>query len=203
MAQHDPKVTEYIANSAEFAQPVLEHWRGLVHTYCPDVSEALKWSIPHFDYKGDFMCVMAAYKSHCSFSFIKADLMTDPRLAESKQLKPVQRFLGKITSLEDLPSEKEFASLLKEAMSINEKGIKITAKKSEAPKVLETPDYFIEKLATNPTAKEIFDSKSNSFRKEYIVWITDAKTAETREKRMEEALGWIAEGKSRFWKSKK
>jgi uncharacterized protein YdeI (YjbR/CyaY-like superfamily) len=95
--------------------------------------------------------------------------------------------------------------MLKEAQQLNEQGIKIKREKPEAEKskVLETPDYLLVALAANPQAKEVFESKSNSFRKEYIVWITDAKTAETRQKRISEALEWIAEGKGRFWKHRK
>lgn len=203
MRKYNSDIDNYIAQSADFAQPILAHWRTLIHKHCPDVVEAIKWSIPHFDYKGDFMFVMASYKNHCSFTFIKAELMSDQRLKESKNLKPIQRFLGKITKLDDLPSDKEFTAMLKEAIELNEKGIKLEVKKSDKPKVLETPDYLVRKLASNPKAKEIFETKSNSFRKEYIIWISDAKTDETRQKRMNEALEWIAEGKSRFWKSKK
>lgn len=203
MATYDSKVSAYIAESADFARPILEYWRNLVHTHCPDVAEAIKWSIPHFDYKGDFMFVMTAYAKHCSFTFLKAPLMSDERLKKSKELKPVQRFMGKITGMEDLPPEEEFVTLLQEAIALNEQGIKLPAAPPDKPKVPDTPDYFLERLAASPEAKAVFDSKSNSFRKEYIVWITDAKTDATRQKRMEEAIGWITEGKSRFWKSKK
>ncbi len=203
--KHDPAIDAYIDNAADFAKPILKHWRQLIHKYCPDTDEAVKWSFPHFDYKGDFMCMMAAYKSHCSFSFLKADLMTDERLKANKDLKPVKRFLGKITKMEELPVDEEFISMLKEAMLLNENGIKIKREKPEAdkPKVLETPDYLLAALVANPQANQIFESKSNSFRKEYIVWITDAKTDETRQKRINEALEWIAEGKGRFWKHQK
>lgn len=200
MAQFNPAVDEYIAKSEEFAKPILTHWRQLVQNACPEVQEAIKWGIPHFDYKGDFMCVMASYKSHCSFTFLKAELMNDPRLKDIKTLKPVQRFLGKISKLSQLPADEEFIKLLIEAMILNEKGIKVIPQKSEKPKVLETPDYFLKELAENPQAKAIFDAKSDSFRKEYILWITEAKTEATRQKRIEEAMEWIAEGKARFWK---
>jgi uncharacterized protein YdeI (YjbR/CyaY-like superfamily) len=203
MTQFDLKVDEYFAKAEDFAKPVLQHWRQLIHDTCPDVVEAIKWGFPHFDYKGDFMFVIASYKNHCSFSFIKAELMSDVSLKESKVLKPVQRFLGKVTSLADLPPDDEFIKLLKEAMVLNEKGIKVVAPKSDKTKVFETPAYFLEKLATNAKAKEIFESKSDSFRKDYIIWITDAKTDATRQKRMDEALEWIAEGKGRFWKYEK
>jgi len=200
MKKSNSEVDNYIAKSEDFAKPILEHWRQLVHDTCPNVDEAIKWGIPHFDYKGDFMCVMASHKNHCSFSFIKAELMKDKRLKESKNLKPIKRFLGKITSLSALPTDKEFVGFIKEAMALNEKGIKIVVKKSDKPKVIETPDYFTKKLANNPKTKEIFETKSASFRKNYLVWITDAKTESTRNKRIEQSLEWIAEGKDRFWK---
>jgi len=198
-------VDAYITNSEDFAKPILEHWRRLIHENCPNVVEAIKWSLPHFEYNSDNMCVVASYKNYCSFTFLKAELMTDPRLKANKDLKPIQRFLGKVSKIEDLPPDNEFIAMLKEAVQLNEKGIRIKREKPEAdkPKVLQTPDYLLAALVANPKAKEVFESKSNSFRKEYIVWITDAKTGETRQKRIDEALEWIAEGKGRFWKHQK
>jgi uncharacterized protein YdeI (YjbR/CyaY-like superfamily) len=203
--KHDPAIDLYIANAADFAKPILAHWRKLVQENCPDADEAIKWSFPHFDYNGDHMCVMAAYKSHCSFSFLKAELMTDAQLKADRDLKPIQRFLGKISSMDQLPPDEEFIAMLKEAMTLNINGIKVKREKpaSEKPKVLETPDYLTAALEANPKAKEIFETKSNSFRKDYIIWLTDAKTPETRLKRINEALEWIAEGKGRFWKHQK
>lgn len=200
MSHFNPAIDEYIAKSEEFAKPILKYWRQVVHNTCPEVKEAIKWGIPHFDYQNDFMCVMASHKGHCSFTFLKAELMIDPILRDSKSLKPTQRLLGKISELSQLPTDEEFIQFLVEAMELNEKGIKVILKKSEKPKILETPDYFLEQLAENQKAKTIFDGKSDSFRKEYIIWITEAKTETTRQKRIEEALEWIAEGKARFWK---
>lgn len=74
---------------------------------------------------------------------------------------------------------------------------------TEKPKILGTPDYLQAASKSNPKAKEVFESKSHFFRKEYIIWITDAKTDETRQKRINEALQWIAEGKGGFWKRQK
>jgi uncharacterized protein YdeI (YjbR/CyaY-like superfamily) len=203
--KHNSAVDLYIAGAEDFARPILEHWRRLIRENCPDAEEAIKWSLPHFDYKGDHMCVMAAYKSHCSFTFLKGELMSDPRLKAGKDVKPIKRFLGKITQLNELPAEEDFIAMIKEAAQLNEEGIKIKREKpvAEKPKVLEVPDYFKAALEGNVKAKEVFESKSNSFRKEYTIWITDAKTDETRQKRINEALEWIAEGKGRFWKHQK
>jgi len=203
--EHNPGVDTYIANAEDFAKPILTHWRKLVHESCPGVTEAIKWALPHFEYNNDNLGVMASYKNHCSFSFLKDSLMTDPRLKANKDLKPIQRFLGKISKMSDLPPDDEFIAMLKEARQLNEQGVKIKREKPETdkPRVLETPDYLLAALAADPKAKEVFENKSNSFRKEYIIWITDAKTDETRQKRISEALEWIAEGKGRFWKHQK
>jgi uncharacterized protein YdeI (YjbR/CyaY-like superfamily) len=202
---YNSTIDTYIENAAEFAKPILIHWRGLIHQCCPNVTEVIKWGIPHFEYKNENIFVFAAYKNHCSFTFLKESLMTDPRLKANKNLKTIQKFLGKVSKLTDSPPDEEFIVMIDEAIRLNDKGIKVqrTKPETEKLKVLETPNYFVAALLANPQAKEVFENKSNSFRKEYIVWITDAKTDETRQKRIDEALEWIAEGKGRFWKHKK
>ncbi len=70
MGTRDARVDDYIAKSAEFARPILTYLRDLVHAACPDVEETMKWSFPHFMYKG-MMCSMASFKEHCAFNFWK------------------------------------------------------------------------------------------------------------------------------------
>lgn len=203
MSQFNPKVDEYISKSADFAKPVLEHLRKIIHDACPEVEEVIKWGIPHFDYKGDMMCILAAYKNHCSFSLYKAELMSDPKLIESVKAGKKMGYMDKIKTLSDLPSKKVLVAYIKEAMALNENGVKKVIPKPGKPKTIEVPDYFSEILSANPKAKEIFETKSSSFRKDYIVWITGAKTEATKQKRIEQSLEWIAEGKGRFWQYEK
>ena len=68
MGTRDARVDTYIAKSADFARPILEHLREVVHAACPDVHETMKWSRPHFEYKG-MLCGMSAFKEHCAFGF--------------------------------------------------------------------------------------------------------------------------------------
>jgi uncharacterized protein YdeI (YjbR/CyaY-like superfamily) len=199
MAQFNPEVDEYIAKSAEFAKPILEHLREIIHDTCPDVQEVVKWGYPHFDYKDDMMCILGSFKSHCSFSLYKAELMSDPKIIESVKAGKRMGYMDKVKSLSELPSKEVLVAYVQEAMVLNEKGIKKERPKSDKPKVLEMPDSFREQLEANPKAREVFESKSDSFRKEYLVWIIDAKTDATRQKRIDQSLEWIAEGKSRFW----
>lgn len=194
------KVDAYAEGLAPFARPIFSHLRALVRATCPDVVETIKWGIPHLDYKGEMMCIFAAYRDHCSFSFWKGSLMADARLKANADLPAAKRFMGKLKSLADLPSDGEIVAWIEEAMSLNERGIKLPPRESDGPKTVDIPEVFAARLAENPAIDAIFQGKSASFRKEYNVWIGDAKTDATRDKRIEEALSWIAEGKGRFWK---
>jgi uncharacterized protein YdeI (YjbR/CyaY-like superfamily) len=194
-------VDAYGETAEAFAKPMLAHLRGLIRAACPEVVETMKWGIPHFDYRGEMMCIFAAYKAHCSFSFWKDSLMSDARLKANADLPAAKRFMGKLTRLADLPADAELAAWIREAMSLNEQGVKLPPRKpTSGPKAAGVPAAFAERLAANPSVKAVFESKSASFQKEYNLWIGEAKTDATRDKRIDEALAWIAEGKGRFWK---
>lgn len=204
MASKEKKIDAYIAKSADFAKPILNHIRELVHKTCPDVEEKVKWGMPFFDYKGEMLCHMASFKQHAVMGFWKAALMKDPTLLENAKSETAMGHLGKITSLKDMPSDKKIAAWIKEAMQLNDKGIKLPAKAKPAEKKeLEVPAYFLKALAKNKKAKQAFENFAYSHKKEYVNWVTEAKTEETRNKRMATTLEWLAEGKSRLWKYEK
>lgn len=195
-----PIIDAYILKSQPFAQPILNHLRALVHHACPEVEEKMKWSIPHFDYKGEMMCGMAAFKQHCSFGFWKASLMKDKVLMENAASETAMGHLGKITSLKDLPSDKKIISWIKEAMKLNDLGVKVQKTAKAAKPEIKTPDYFLKELKKNPEAMDTFKNFSASCKREYLEWIVDAKSEATRNKRMMQAVEWMAEGKKRNWK---
>ena len=202
----NPQFDEYQEAAPDFAKPIMAHLRKLIHKQCPEVVEEIKWGIPHFDYKSEMLCIFAAYKEHCSFTFWKESLMSDARLVANPDLKAAKRFMGKLTSLSDLPPDSELIAFVQEAMVLNDKGVKLAvrhdAKSAKAAEIV-IPDAFAEQLSRHEQANEVFQSKSPSFRKEYVVWIADAKTDQTRQKRIDESLEWIAQGKGRFWKYEK
>src|ERR1700712_3772814 len=115
----NPKIEAYDAKLEAFAKPILAHLRELLQATCPEVTEEIKWGIPHFDYRGEMMCIFAGYKSHCSFSFWKDSLMRDPRLRTNGDLAAAKRFMGKLTKLSDLPPDSDLVAWIQEAMSLN------------------------------------------------------------------------------------
>ena len=201
MPAKSAKVDDYIAKAAPFAQPVLEHLRAVVHDACPSVEEAWKWNFPNFLYKGAILCTMSAFKEHCSFGFWKGSLLSDPDKLLPTTGKTGMGHLGKITSLSDLPSDEIMKKYIKEAMRLNDEGVKLPPKtKATAPKDIAVPGYFTEALEASEKAKLAFNQFPYSHKKEYIEWFEDAKTEATRNKRVAQALQWLEEGKSRNWK---
>jgi uncharacterized protein YdeI (YjbR/CyaY-like superfamily) len=200
MPKQDPRIDAYISKSAGFAQPVLNHLRALVHKACPAVEETMKWSFPHFDYKGEMMCSMAAFKQHCVFGFWKAALMKDPVLINNAKSETAMGHLGRITSTNDLPADKIMIGYIKEAVQLNDAGSKITKAKPAAPKELEIPAYFSAALIKNKKARAAFEKFNYAHKKEYLQWLTEAKTEPTREKRLAQSMEWIEEGRTRNWK---
>ena len=197
MATKDSRIDAYIAKSADFAKPILKRLRKVVHAGCPEVEETMKWSMPHFDYKG-VMCGMAAFKQHCVFGFWKEALILDREKAAEKT---AMGSFGCIRSLADLPSEKTLIQYVKKAAALNEAGIKAPgrmAPKKRAP--IPVPDYFAAALKKNAKAQKTFDSFPPSHRREYLEWVTEAKREETRNERLATSIKWLSEGKARHWK---
>jgi len=200
MPTKDPRIDLYISKSANFAKPILMHLRELVHAACPEVEEKIKWSFASFDYKGP-MCTMAAFKQHCAFGFWKASLMKDKTLTKNAESESAMGHYGKITTLKDLPSDRKIIAHIKEAMMLNEKGVKLPPKKAaKEKKEIVVPDYFLKQLQKNKKAFTTFQDFSPSHKREYVEWITEAKTDETKNRRMETAIEWLSQGKPRNWK---
>ncbi|MBB6112514.1 protein of unknown function (DU1801) [Mucilaginibacter lappiensis] len=200
MEQYDNRVDIYINQSAEFAKPILEYIREVVHEASPLITETIKWSMPFFDYKGP-VCQMAAFKQHCAFGFWRWSLISGD-LKDSNDTSAGS--FGRITDIADLSSKEILIAYVLQGIELNEKGIKnASPKKAPAEKTeLVIPDYFIDFLAAHPKAVQVFYDFSYSQKKEYVEWITEAKTEATRQKRLETAAEWMNEGKSRNWKYK-
>ena len=203
MGKKNPRVDEYIAAAGDFAKPILRQLRAAVHRGCPDVAEEMKWNAPFFVYKG-MLCMMAAFQKHCSFGFWKHALLQK----RMKEVLPrgsgeMERFV-RLHSPVDLPDQKMLVQLVKEAGRLNDLGLKI--ERSPTPnkeRRLVVPESFMKAVRGNRKARAAFEAGSYTFRKEYVEWVTEAKTQDTRERRLRTAVTWMAQGKSRNWKYEK
>jgi uncharacterized protein YdeI (YjbR/CyaY-like superfamily) len=195
----DPRVDAYINKSAPFARPILEYVRAVVHDALPDVEETIKWGFPHFTHNG-MLCAMSAFKAHCAFGFWRGAQVVEGAVGGS------MGDFGKITSVADLPGKRALAAMVRKAAALNAVGEPTPVATSRAKKVAAAggrkvvvpalPADFAAALRKVRGAMAQFDAMSPSHRKEYLLWITEAKKDETRARRIEKAVGMIAEGKS-------
>src|SRR6185503_19038554 len=180
MGKRDPRIDAYIAKSADFARPILTHIREVVHEACPEVQETLKWRNPTFMYDG-ILCGMGAFKAHAIFGFWKGTLIQVDR---TRSLEAAGSF-GRITQVSDLPPKRVLIGYVKQAMELNANGVKAPVKRDRPPRAaLKTPGDLRAALAKKKKAAAAYAAFSPSAKREYAEWITEAKTAATRSKRV-------------------
>ena len=85
-----------------------------VSVACPRVVETIKWGMPAFEHDGRFIGGMAAFKAHAVFYFWRGKRLKT--LAKLKRSGAMGQ-LGRITTLDDLPSDRAFITVVKEASS--------------------------------------------------------------------------------------
>jgi hypothetical protein len=197
MAAPSKEVDAYIENAAEFARPLLRHWRALIHKECPDAAETTKWGMPFFTRKA-LLSNMAAFKAHCAFGFWHG-----AEVSAAAGFKPddeAMGLLGRVTSLADFPPDKVIARLIREAVILDDAGFKKSSRPVKPKPALVVPDDLAAALKTNAKARAAFEAFPPSHKREYVEWLTEAKREETRKKRLAQALEQMAEGKSRYAK---
>lgn len=198
MGTRDPRIDAYIEKSADFAKPILRHIREVVHSAVPEVEETLKWSMPAFMHDG-ILCGMAAFKGHAAFNLWKGSLI----VGSDTDREAMGQF-GRITKVSDLPGRRVLAGYIRQAAALNEAGVKTPKVRKpgleRAPVPATPPADLAAALKKNARARATFDGFSPSHRKEYIEWIVEAKRAETRRRRLSQAIEMLADGKTRNWK---
>ena len=195
MPRKDPRIDAYIEKAQPFARPILKHIRATVMSASPELEEALKWGHPAFMHHG-IVCGMAAFKQHVTFGFWKGKLLLD-----TKGL-PVDEAMGqfgRITDVAGLPPKRELVGYVKKAMKLNEDGV--TVKRVAKPrKPIPMPPVFRAALAKAARAKAFFTALPPGHQREYLEWVTEAKTDATRDRRIATTIEWLSEGKRRNWK---
>src|SRR5262249_32737371 len=141
----------------------------------------------------------AAFKQYCSFGFWKeTPLLKRLSAADAKAVES----LGRLTSVDELPSDKALIRILRVAAKMNADGVKVarTKPRPQSERVVTVPAHLKAALEKSAKARAAFDAFSFSHKKEYVDWLNEAKTDATRERRLETAIEWMSEGKPRNWK---
>jgi uncharacterized protein YdeI (YjbR/CyaY-like superfamily) len=191
----DPRIDAYIARTQPFARPILERVRERVHAVVPEAEETLKWSAPAFTLGGKILLILAAFKAHAAVNFWRGQELR----GGSANADAMGQF-GKLESVDDLPPSEDLDSLIREAAELA-KNAPAPRKTKHAPKPAPQlhPD-FAAALDKSPKARAVLESFPPSAQRDYFEWISEAKQASTREKRIATAVEWLNDGKRRHWK---
>lgn len=133
-------------------------------------------------FKG-MLCGMAGFKNHCAFGFWNRAMIIPDNADAMGQF-------GRITKLSDLPKDKVIIGHVKEAARLNEAGVRLPPRPRRAKTDLSVPADLMSALKKTPKARATFENFSPSHKREYVEWITEAKEAETRTRRLDTAIGW-------------
>ncbi|MFM7283372.1 MAG: YdeI/OmpD-associated family protein, partial [Planctomycetia bacterium] len=162
---------------------------------CPQLSETIKWGMPAFEYKGP-LAGMAAFKQHCVFGFWKHELL----LKDSARAKQAMGSFGRITSLDDLPTQAAFRTLARRAVRLNDQGVRAPRTKTRSGQSASMHPELRRALRAAPAARRFLESLPPDQQREYLDWIAEAKRDETRAQRIATAVEWLGQGKRRNWK---
>lgn len=192
----DSRIDAYIERAAPFAQPLLRHWRAAVHAACPDTVETLKWGMPFFMHGGRTLAQMAAFKQHCAFGIHAGEAAQNTERNDQ-----AMGNFGRVATLADLPPRPELLRLLKAGVAAIDEGERTPRiRKSEPRPPPEPPSDLLDALAAEPAALARFQAFPPSQRREYVEWITEARRADTRARRLATTVAQCAEGKALNWR---
>jgi hypothetical protein len=191
--QPQEQINSFIAEQPEWQRRMMVRLRQLIHAADPEVEESWRGNTPAFDHEGA-MVSMHVFKTCVSVWFHKGALLKDPqglfKLSDKDDERAVRKY--KVSEGEAI-NEKAFSDLVREAVKLNEAGLKSVEPKS-AKKDVSLPAEMESCLRRDEEAWEHWERFSPAHKKEYVEWVNDAKQDETRKRRIAQALEMIREG---------
>lgn len=159
-----------------------------------DLDEEIKWGKPCYAAGGGNIVIMQPFKTHLSLMFFKGALLDDPAgilrsQGENSQSALRIEFTGpeQVTEL-----EATVQAYVEEAIAVEEAGLAVPKKKVAED---EMPEELEERLRDDAEYREAFEALTPGRKRSYVLHISGAKRAETRERRVERCRAKVMEGK--------
>jgi uncharacterized protein YdeI (YjbR/CyaY-like superfamily) len=182
-------IDEFSDKLPEFSKAICLKLDEIIHLAQPKLEEGKKWEMIGYSTHKGLVCGMYAAKEFVTFTFYNGALMKDTQKLFNYGDNNAKNRSIKFNNLSEVEKKKDgIISYIKEATRNSLKGLKTTA----ADRTIETPKDFTLALM-NASLLEQFEDQSYTMKKEYIVWITEAKKEETRNRRIEKALIMLKE----------
>lgn len=158
------------------------------------LTEERKWGVPTYTFQRKNIVNIAAFKNFASLSFFKGALLQDTTglLVKPGENSQSGRYMPFTTLSEVQQHQAEIKAYLFEAIEAEKQGLKIDFK---AKNELKLPIELADKLEKLPELKAAFDALTPGRKRSYVLHISQAKQAATRENRVEKCIPKIFQGK--------
>lgn len=187
--KHNPDATvlidEAISEMKPFAKAICKKLRKLILSTDPAMVEDWKWG-PNY-YLDGMVCGYWGFDKYVTLNFFQGALLKDPYKILKKNEGNVRNRHIKFTDVKEI-EEDVILEYLFEAIDNNLKGHVIKETKDKTVVIPEDVKKAFSKAKLLP----YFESLTFSHRKEYMMWINDAKKEETRLKRINQAIEKLA-----------
>lgn len=182
-------VDAYI-DAAEHWQMELKALRRLLLS--TGLSETVKWGAPCYTFKDRNIVGLAAFKSYFGLWFFQGALLrdTDKVLVNAQSGRTRAQRQWRMTSAKEIRPAL-IKRYIKEAVAIASSGREIKADRS---KPLVIPEELQSALGSSRKAGSSFAKLRPGLQREYADYVSSAKRAETRQRRIEKILPLIASG---------
>jgi uncharacterized protein YdeI (YjbR/CyaY-like superfamily) len=188
MAQINPNASilihDYIENLPAFSKEICKLLQELIHQSSSNIVEDWKWKIPIFCFENEMICGFAAFKNHVSLTFFKGAQMSNKHQIFSEDCSAQKTRTIKFISISEI-DKKKLNDYFKEAILMKKSPVGKFAKKA----TFEIPELLQEALNKNLLAKKNFENMAYTYRKEYALYILEAKQETTKLKRLEKIIG--------------
>jgi len=175
------KITEYIDTLPDWSQKICKRLRTIILKCDPKLIEDWKWG-PNYFLEG-MVCGYAGFKNHVGISFFRGALLKDKKKLLHANPGSIHTWGLKFTDVKDI-NEDIILEYVIEAIDLNKKGKKVIVPKDRTVEVAKD----IKKEFKLAGVLTYFETLAYSHKKEYIMWIEDAKKEETRMSRIEKAI---------------
>ncbi len=199
-AKHDieasVKIDDYIGSLPNWSKKVCNRLREIVLKSHPKIIEDWKWG-PNY-YLGGMVCGYAGFKTKVNFVFFQGVLLKDKKKILIANPGTLHNRHLEFTEVQEI-NETILLEYLFEAIENNLKGKKLTETKI---KIIIIP-ADVKKEFKKSGVLNYFEQLAFSHRKEYMLWINDAKKTETRVKRIFQAISKLSQKQMMHDKYKK
>ena len=186
----NPKVDEALGKEKKW-QEEFKKLRQIVLD-C-QLTEELKWGQPCYTLDGKNIVLIHGFKEYCALLFMKGALLKDASGILIQQTENVQSGRQiRFTSVQEIDKlEKTLKAYIKEAIKVEEAGLKVEPKKTSDYPV---PEEFQRRLDGQTVLKSAFEALTPGRQRAYIFHFSQPKQSATRESRVEKCIPKILNG---------